>query len=39
MKKESDEATETVRGVRQAVAALSGGLEKNQVMLAEERQG
>ena len=39
MKKESDEARETVRGVRQAVAALSGGLEKNQVMLAEERQG
>lgn len=25
--------------VRQVVAALSGGLEKNQVMMAEERQG
>lgn len=34
-----DEATESLRGVWQAVAALSGGLEKNQVMLADERQG
>lgn len=36
---DSDDATETLRGVGQTVTALSAGLEKNQVLLAEERQG